>query len=54
MDSFRYGLDVWSIQSKASSVTNSLLKRKRDESVFQQFVSKKRKIVRTVVVEVRR
>jgi len=46
MEAFRYGLNVWSIQSKATSVTSSLLKRKREEPPVAPH--KKRK---TVVVQ---
>jgi hypothetical protein len=52
MEAFRYGLNVWSIQSKASSITNNLLKRKREEPPVAPH--KKRKIVRTVVVQLNR
>jgi hypothetical protein len=45
MEAFRYGLNVWSIQSKASSITTNLLKRKREDAP---------KTVRTVVVNLKR
>lgn len=43
MEAFRYGLNVWSIQSKASSITNNLLK-------YEDVP----KTVRTVVVNLKR
>ena len=47
MEALRYGFDFWSIQSKATVVTNNLLRNK-------ETVSKKQRVIRTVVVELRR